>query len=153
MTQVLFVCAGNICRSPLAAALLARALRARSRHGIAVASAGLVAIENDVAIEATRAAGRRVGVDLSGHRARRFHAALVGPGDLVLVMEKSQRDEVLAASGLAPQAVRLLGSLLPGPEEIADPGGQDEAAFTFCAERIAACVERLAIELGDQDRS
>jgi protein-tyrosine phosphatase len=63
--HLLVLCAGNLCRSPLAEALL-RARLARAGKGIEVASAGLIAAVGEPADEMTRlvAAGR--GLDLSG---------------------------------------------------------------------------------------
>src|SRR5207249_11290602 len=81
MTQhVLFVCTGNICRSPLAAALLERALK---EHGldVNVTSAGTGAWDGAPASEGAYLVGLERGLDLSGHRARLLTRELVGQAD------------------------------------------------------------------------
>ncbi len=86
---ILVVCLGNTCRSPMAAALLRRAL-----PHCEVSSAGL---EPPVGATADPRAARLLaadGADLSAHRAQAIDAAMVAHADLVLVMDTEQREEV-----------------------------------------------------------
>ena len=71
--KVLFVCAGNICRSPFAEGL---AQRRAAERGLDVefASAGEIALEGDRCPADAVAAAREHGVELSAHRARRLTA-------------------------------------------------------------------------------
>jgi protein-tyrosine-phosphatase len=144
MSRVLFVCAGNICRSPIAEHLLRRILRERGIEGIEVASAGVIARDGDVPAARTLRAASVAGLDLSRHRATRFDPSLVREGELVLVMERWQRDGVRAATGLPAERVLLLGSYAPGDEEIADPEDGPDAVFDACVARLEACVTALA---------
>lgn len=141
--RIVFICAGNICRSPMAEHAFRLALTTRELNGIEIASFGLVARDGDVPVEATLRAAAAVGLDLSAHRARRFEANRLRPTDRAWVMEHSQRDEVLRRATL--REVQLLGSLVPhGTDEIADPEEGDEDIFDACATRIVACVDGLA---------
>ena len=94
MTTILAVCTGNICRSPMAAALLRERLGARDT-GYLVESAGLLeagrpASDLAIAIMAER------GLDLSGHRSRRLAVDDVQNADLVLGMAREHvREAVL----------------------------------------------------------
>ena len=69
--KVLFVCAGNICRSPFAEGL-ARRLAAERGLDVEFASAGEIALDGDRCPPDAVAVAKEYGVDLSPHRARRL---------------------------------------------------------------------------------
>jgi protein-tyrosine phosphatase len=83
--HVLFVCTGNLCRSPLAEVLLRARLAARTFDHVVVSSAGTWAGSAPAPAEA-RLVATEHGGDLSGHRARRIDAGLVESADLVVGM-------------------------------------------------------------------
>lgn len=145
--SIVFVCAGNICRSALAEQFFRRAIAEGRVAPRPVSSVGLIAEHDDRAIAETLHAARKAGLDLDGHRARRFDAATVPTDAWLFVMEPSQRDAVLGATGFAPERVRLLGELAPGPATIADPEYGTEAVFDACVSRIGACVDALVREV------
>jgi len=87
--KILVVCIGNICRSPLAAAMLQNALPEKI-----VNSAGLHALEgNDIEPTARRTAENH-GETLQQHSATQLTSELVNDHDLILVMEQRHRDEI-----------------------------------------------------------
>lgn len=146
-SNIVFVCAGNICRSPLAEHFFRRAVDEGRAAPLPTSSMGLIAEHDDRAIVETLLAARRAGLDLDAHRARRFDAAAVPEGAWLFVMEPSQREAVLAATGFAPDRVRMLGDLAPGPSTIADPENGTEAIFDACVARIGECVDALVREV------
>ncbi len=85
--SILFVCTGNICRSPLAEALL-RDYAGRQGKGslIKVGSAGTHAWDGNPATPEARMAGARWGLDLSGHRAREVRRSIMDDADIILAM-------------------------------------------------------------------
>ena len=89
MPSVLVVCAANVCRSPLAARTLARALEGSALGAVEVTSAGTRALEGqpmcDVSAEELDSG------DAAEHRARQLTGDLVREADLVLTMEREQR--------------------------------------------------------------
>jgi protein-tyrosine phosphatase len=89
--SLLVVCEGNICRSPMAAALLAASL-----PGVQVASAGLNALVGRPADDTAIALMLERGLDLRGHRAVQITRPMCIHSDMVLVMEREQRDRVQA---------------------------------------------------------
>src|SRR5207249_11589203 len=88
--NVLFVCTGNICRSPLAAALLERALKERGLE-VAVTSAGTGAWDGAPASEGAYPVGLERGPDLSGHRARLLTREPVQRADPILTLARHHR--------------------------------------------------------------
>lgn len=90
---VLFVCTGNICRSPSAERLFAARLDAAAP--IAVASAGTGAVVEHGIDEPTALVLHRLGADPSGHRARQVSEAVLAGADLALTAESSHRSAVL----------------------------------------------------------
>lgn len=147
--RVLVVCSGNICRSPLAAALLRRELAAAwgvaerelGALGWIVDSAGTSALPGLGASEHSETAAREVGLDLGAHRARGVAQAVAGaPPDLVLAMGRGHLG-ALAAAGL--RAVELFD---PAGLEVADPFGGDLADYRRTREHLQrAAQERVEI--------
>jgi protein-tyrosine-phosphatase len=154
--NVLLVCTGNICRSPLAASLLERALKERGIE-VTVTSAGTGAWDGAPASEGAYLVGLERGLDLSGHRARLLTRELVEDADLVLTMARHHRARVDELGGEG--RVFVLGEYAgrSGDEvEVSDPfGGDLEVYRTTCGELEAltsVVAERLAAESkrGDQ---
>jgi protein-tyrosine phosphatase len=98
--SILFVCTGNICRSPLAQGLLESRTRALALP-VAVESCGTYARRGSPATSDAVVAAREFGLDLEGHRARPLTEHLVGRADLVLALSREHLEEVLL---LVPEA-------------------------------------------------
>lgn len=119
--HILVLCEGNHCRSPLAAAMLRKALGS----SIQVTSAGLDALVGQPAHRETKALMAKDGIDLSditAHLGRQVTVDMALRSDLILVMDQAQK---VACERLAPSArgrVFLLGHWLPpDQQEISDP--------------------------------
>ena len=132
------VCMGNLCRSPMAAALFRARLPA---DRCAVLSVGLVAQPGrqvaPLAVEVLQAHGLPVPVEAP----RQFDPVAVGDDDLVLAM---QYRHVQALRALVPQArarIQLLGRWM-SPREIDDPMGGGVEDFERAFARIAVCVDQ-----------
>jgi protein-tyrosine phosphatase len=89
MKTILVVCEGNICRSPMAAALMGAAL-----PGCRVISAGLGALVGKPADDAAVALMRERGLDLRTHRAVQITRPMCLHSDIILVMEREQRERL-----------------------------------------------------------
>jgi protein-tyrosine-phosphatase len=149
--RILLVCTGNICRSPLAASLLTKALTDRELDAVDVSSAGTGAWDGAPASEGAYLVALERGLDLSGHRARLLTRELVEESDLILTMARHHRARVDELGG--DGRVFVLGEFAgrSGDEaEVSDPfGGDLEVYRETCAELealITAVVERLARE-------
>lgn len=140
---VLVICLGNICRSPFAAALLARRL---TEHDIVVHSAGLIGPGRHSPPAAIGSAATW-GVDLRDHRSRVVTPALLAEVDLVVAMDTMQRGVLRHDYGVPDRAILLLGDIDPGPfpgRAIADPYDRPRKDFDAVYTRIERCTEALS---------
>lgn len=144
--RVLVVCTGNVCRSPLTAAVL-RARLAPGLADVAVASAGLRALEGEpidppVAVEAAR-----LGVDVSEHRGRAFAADEAAASDLVIVATRRQRAIVVER---VPSIVRRTFTLLELDAVLAQLDAHDAGvdADAPASERLAQVVRAASRDRG-----
>src|SRR5712691_4180811 len=149
--HVLFVCTGNICRSPLAASLLERALKERGLE-VTVTSAGTGAWDGAPASEGAYLVALEHGLDLSAHRARLLTRDLVQQADIILTMARHHRARVHELSGEGRTYVLGEYAGRTGPEaEVSDPFGGDlelyRETYGELEAMVRAAVERLVSEL------
>jgi len=99
--RILFVCTGNICRSPMAAALMKRRLAERGRTDIEVVSAGTAAADGAPASEGAYLIGLEKGLDISDHAATFLTREVVERADLIFAMGTHHvgRAEALGGDG------------------------------------------------------
>ena len=141
--HILVVCVGNICRSPMAEALLKSALR--DQDGLTVESAGLGALVGHPADDYTVELMEEMGEDVSEHRARQIHPDMVKKADLVLVMEAGHRQSIDIADPTARGKVIRLGEWQD--RDIGDPYRQPKTVFVDALaeiqEGVTSWVQKL----------
>jgi protein-tyrosine phosphatase len=123
--DILLVCVGNICRSPMAEAMLQQALGGNS--SISVTSAGLGALVGYPAAEHSVTLMAERGLDISGHKARQLTAELITATDLILVMEAGHKRAIDLQDPTARGKVYRLGEWQD--RDIPDPYQQPRKAF------------------------
>jgi protein-tyrosine-phosphatase len=124
--NLLFVCSGNTCRSPLARAIAEHMLQAKGWPNVRVESAGTAAVNGAPATEHAAAVAVEHGLDLSSHESRELTAELLDWADLVLTMTPSQFEAVVRLGG--GERVALITDFIDGPgvgEAVHDPFGGD----------------------------
>ena len=134
-SNILFVCLGNICRSPFAQGLFTTLVDQKGHKGVDAESAGLLALPGNSATFLAQKVSGEYGVDLTGHQAKLVSKKLLTGSDLILVMEKSHKDTLLTDFPMAADKVFLIrhfarfGSRNRG---VADPYGLNYDAYRFC---------------------
>lgn len=148
---IVTVCTANICRSPMAAALLQHALAAQPEplRSLRVISAGVAARTGEVVSENSVIALKKVGIDVTDHRAQPLTQKLLNEALLVLCMTESHRAMIQVQADPAPKNLFLFRQFLPGDRdrEIGDPYGGPlsvyEAARDEMVEAVPGLVEYL----------
>lgn len=125
--NILVVCVGNICRSPMAEAILKEALKDKQKSNYNVSSAGLGALVGHKPDKIARQLMLEKGVDISGYQATQLNQELIKKAFLILVMEKGHKEVLESKEPIAKGKVFRLGEW--GGFDIADPYRQDRKVF------------------------
>lgn len=134
--NIVFVCSGNTCRSPMAEGYL-KDLKIK---GFSVTSAGL-SIGGETVSENSRLVMSEAGIDISSHVSRPLTPQMVLEADKILVMTKSHYYVVcgfLNGLGIDKNKVSMLSS-----EDIPDPFMQDISVYRKCRDRIFEAIDTL----------
>lgn len=141
--RVVFVCTGNTCRSPLAAALLRQ-----QEPEVEVLSAGVMAVPGTLAAAEAQVLAAELGSDLSTHRAQPLSAEHVH-ASLVLTLTRAHRDMVLQKFPEASHRVFSLGEYAGESErDVADPVGRGMPAYRQAAREISDLLARARTRFG-----
>ena len=141
--NLLFVCSGNTCRSPLAEALARKIAERRGIEDLNVSSAGTNAWDNVPATDEALLVGMERDLDLTGHRSRKLTPAIVSEADLIFVMTPGHIEQVKQMGGRGK--VHVIDEYASGVsnEGIADPYGDDLDAYRATADILEQELERL----------
>lgn len=136
------VCHANVCRSPVAAALL------QSQTGLQVRSSGLHASSGQLADPNMVEMLDNEFPSLRTHRASRFDVEIARSAELILVMEVAQKTQIVSAIPQAAGKTMLFGHWLDDQREIEDPYGREPAVYLDAIARLrsaaSAWTERLS---------
>jgi protein-tyrosine-phosphatase len=129
---LLFVCSGNICRSPMAAAVAAQAA-AREGFDIRVASVGTMALTGDIADGDAHRAIAEIGLSLAPHRARQASREAILEADLAVA---ATRNHLAWLRAKAPEANIASFDELTGLGDIPDPYGRSMEEYRTVREML-----------------
>lgn len=148
-----FVCFGNIMRSPMCEALMNRALAAVPDKGITVTSAGLNAAPGRAAHVWAVAAARELGISLENHRAKLLTADMVNQADVVFAMDYQNQVQLVSRYSRAKHKIFMLG-VYAGDDnrvvEILDPYYAGEEGTRDCYRILSTCIRNLVNSLSDE---
>jgi len=149
--NILFVCTGNTCRSPMAEGFTKKLLAEKFKCGVdrlgqigyKIASAGVIAMNGiDASAEAIRFCASK-GVDITGHKSRRLSTEILKEADYIFAMSAEHRSDIIR---ILPQAGQKC-ILLNDSGDINDPIGQDFEAYKTCGLIIEKAVNKRIGEL------
>jgi protein-tyrosine-phosphatase len=136
--SLLFVCLGNICRSPFAERLAREHLEADKL----LTSAGSYPVPGRQAPPDAIAAARPFGVDLGAHRSRVLAAEMLEQAEAVFVFDQGNYRAVVSEHPGCAQRVHCVGALADdGPLFISDPFGGSATEYELVYRQIAAAIE------------
>lgn len=144
--NILFVCTGNTCRSPLAAGFLKKLQERNSLCQMEIDSAGLTVLPGSPASFHSLRVAAENSVFLEEHQARLVTPELIDKADLIVVMEPGHRQQMHDRYPQASDKVLLLRHFARyGSRErgIPDPYGLNLETYRFRFEDIKECVESL----------
>ncbi|HXR03956.1 MAG TPA: ribose 5-phosphate isomerase B [Verrucomicrobiae bacterium] len=145
MKTILFICTGNICRSPMAEGLFRRATDGRGEYR--VLSAGLGAANDQPPTPHAVSAMRELGIDITGHRSRMLTAGLAQEADYIFGMTRSHVDTVALLFPEAEEKTFLLRefdeTLEPFEKDISDPIGSSYEVYVNCRNQIKQGIASL----------
>lgn len=142
MPHILIVCTANICRSPMAMAILDRKIREKDFPGDwKVTSAGTWARNGIPASEHGRNIMNDWGMDISGHRSRIVNHDMLHDADLVLTMEQGHKEALRAEFPDVAGKVFLLTEMIGISSDIRDPYGGPVADYLETAQELDSLIE------------
>ncbi|HET7207542.1 MAG TPA: low molecular weight protein-tyrosine-phosphatase [Terriglobales bacterium] len=148
--SVLFVCFGNIMRSPMCEALLRRAIEQSGNSPISITSAGLNAKPGTPAHPWAVAAAQDFGISLDRHNARLLTTEMVDQADVIFAMDYQNYVQLLLRHPQVSMKVFMLSSFADKnycETEIPDPFYRGEEETRRCYGVLNSCIQNLAAGL------
>ena len=151
---ILAMCAGNVCRSPMAEKVLQHALTGQDTplNQIEIVSAGVAAGYGEPASVNSVTALKKVKIDLDGHKSQPVTQDLIDRAFLILGMTQSHIDILNYYHTGLPERVHLFREFMgkDEPPEIPDPYGQNYTAYAACFDSMAEAIPSLVAYLKNE---
>lgn len=146
--RIICICSGNICRSPMAVAILRQRLRLREIPAVVI-SGGTLGIQGRRAAEFARRAMAEYSEEAAGHieehRSQGVAPTMLEMADHIIIMSTRHEDFVRRHNPKALSRVVRLWEFAEGASplhKISDPVGQDAQTFRECRDLLDGCLQR-----------
>jgi protein-tyrosine-phosphatase len=153
LPSIVFVCTGNICRSPMAEGILRYRMHELGRDDFRIASMGIHGLDEHRASESAIVVSADAGIDISGHISRPLLPEELNGADLIFTMELIQKEFIDIFFPPVSDRTFLLGSW-PGKEKkknnIKDPIGGSFNDYHKTFELLYSHIDRIVPELLDK---
>ncbi|HXV77319.1 MAG TPA: hypothetical protein VD788_13455, partial [Candidatus Polarisedimenticolaceae bacterium] len=147
--KVVFVCSGNICRSPMAAEYFRHRAKSEGLTDCRVASGGTLGIDGAPASSEAIEAMAEIGLDLSRHRSRALSAETLSGADYTIAMEQDHLEYLARRHPEGDDARMLLRAFeddarpRPSAHDLPDPMGNPLSFYREQLPLMTRCVDHL----------
>ena len=146
--NILFVCSGNSCRTPMAEGLMKSKISVRFKSAVQVRSAGTLGINGNPATDFAIITAGKLGANITRHRSQGVTEKLVKESDLILAMASEHKDFLDKHYPGIRENVFLLRAFASDPkgkvnQDIADPIGGPLDHYRQCGELINSELQRI----------
>ncbi|WP_298705883.1 low molecular weight protein arginine phosphatase [uncultured Veillonella sp.] len=138
--NILFVCTGNTCRSPMAEGLMRHKAEVEQKE-INTLSAGLFCVPGGSVSPYAREAVKDI-VDISDHGTRPLSIPLMEAADLVVGLSSDHKNTLLRQFPHMKDKIVTLGELAGTGEDVQDPFGGTQEEYLACAKQIEELIEK-----------
>lgn len=137
--QIIFVCTGNTCRSPMAEGIL----KSKNIDGLYVFSRGLYVPGEQSASFSSEKAMSDMGIDISSHKSKQLTMDEAKRADLILTMTKSHKNTIISADKSFEGKVFTLSEFAGESGDVADPFGYGEDVYFDIAQHIEYLIDKI----------
>ncbi|NLI58417.1 MAG: low molecular weight protein arginine phosphatase [Clostridium sp.] len=160
MKNILFVCTGNTCRSPMAEGIFNHFILNEDKlNGIKASSAGISVFGGDGANpKAQKAVKELFGIDISSHRSRAISKEDLEKADIILTMTRGHKEIILSIMPNVKFKTWTLKEYVLGDKnlnesmDVQDPYGMSEKEYKNCAQELKELIDELISRLNSKSK-